>query len=213
MIGRVTVALSVAALLAVPAVAQDERGYPGDRDRDQRYQDQGYPNQGYAGQGYQGQGYQGQGGGQQMRCESWQYQPARCAIDARGGVALVQVIAGNCIQGQTWGFDRGSIWVGGGCRAIFASRGGGYPGGGGGYPGNGGYPGGGYPGGGYPGGQPTEIVCQSWQYQPARCPIGPGRRADITQVIAGDCIPGRTWGVDRGGIWVNNGCRARFRAY
>ena len=33
--------------------------------------------------------------------------------------------------------------------------------------------------------------------------------ARLADVIAGDCRPGN-WGVDRNGVWVNNGCRAVF---
>ncbi len=190
-----TLAVAGAVLLAPIALAAQGFNY-GDRD-DRGHHDGGDPG-----------AYPG--AGPQVRCESWQYQPARCQLGGRGRAQLVQVIAGNCIEGQTWGSDRGGVWVNGGCRAVFASfGGGGYPGQGGGYPG-GGYPG---QGGGYPGGQPIEVTCQSWQYQPASCPVGPARRADVVQLLGGDCIQGRTWGLDRGAIWVNGGCRARFRAY
>lgn len=197
MMHRMTTLAAIGVLLTIPvtAFAQD-RGYP---DRDGRGRDdRGYPG-----------AYPGFGGGQQIRCESWQFQPARCPTGGRGRAQLVQVIAGNCIEGRTWGSDRGGIWVNGGCRAIFTSFGGG------GYPGPGGYPGGGYPGpgGGYPDGQPVEVTCQSWQYQPTSCPVGPARRADIVQLLGGNCIQGQTWGLDRGALWVNGGCRARFRAY
>ena len=201
------IGMTVLALVAATSVAA--------QDRDGRYQDdRGYPQQdgrpGYPGPGYPQQGYPQQGyGSTQVRCESWQYRPARCAIDTRGGVGLVQLLGGNCVQGQTWGYDRGGIWVGGGCRAVFASGRGGYPGPGGGYPGGGG--GGIFPGGG--GGNVAEITCESWQYQPARCAAGYARRADVVQVYGGDCIQGRTWGIDRGAIWVTGGCRARFRIY
>lgn len=138
------------------------------------------------------------GGGQFVRCESWQFQPARCNMDTRGGVQIQRVIAGNCRQNQTWGWDRNAVWVNGGCRADFASAGGG-----GNNNGNNNNNGG--------GGQLIE--CSSWQFQPARCPVRVQNRVQLERVNGGECIQGRTWGWDRNSIWVNDGCRARFRVY
>jgi hypothetical protein len=195
--GMMTLAVVAGILFAPATLSAQDRGYPDRDDRGRDARDRGSPDYGDPGNGYVA-------GGQQIRCESWQYQPARCPIGGRGRAQLIQVIAGNCIEGQTWGSDRGGVWVNGGCRATFASFGGGYPGTGGGYPGA---------GGGYAGGQPIDVTCQSWQYQPSSCPIGVARRADIVQLLGGDCVRGRTWGMNRGAIWVNGGCRARFRAY
>ena len=197
-----TLAVLAGILFAPATLAAQDRGYPDRDDRGRDARDRGDPGYGDPSYGDPGNGYSG--GGQQIRCESWQYQPARCPIGGRGRAQLVQVIAGNCIEGQTWGSDRSGVWVNGGCRATFASFGGGYPGPGGGYPGA---------GGGHVGGQPIDITCQSWQYQSSSCPIGVARRADIVQLLGGDCTRGRTWGINRGAIWVNGGCRARFRAY
>jgi hypothetical protein len=142
-------------------------------------------------------------GGQYVRCESWQYQPARCNMDTRGGVRIQRVIAGNCRQNQTWGWDRNAVWVNGGCRADFVSaRGGG---------GNAGWDNGGWGNGGGGGGQIVE--CSSWQHQPARCSVRVRNSVTIDRVNGGECIQGRSWGWDRNGIWVNDGCRARFRVY
>ncbi len=140
----------------------------------------------------------------QIVCESWQFRPNNCPADTRGGVRLLQQTGGICTQGQTWGFTPRGIWVNNGCRAIFAVVGG--------RPGFGSGPGG---GGGFPdapvqGGRPRFIVCESWQFQPNRCATDVFQRPQV-DVIAGNCIEGRTWGWDRGGVWVNGGCRARFR--
>ncbi len=51
-------------------------------------------------------------------CESWQFRPHRCAADVHR-TPRIEVIAGRCVAGQTWGWDRRSIWVDGGCRARF----------------------------------------------------------------------------------------------
>lgn len=143
----------------------------------------------------------------EIKCESWNYQPTRCAVGNLADAQIKAVIAGQCYQGRSWGFDRGGIWVNNGCRARFyyetAYNGGGYPGGS--------YPGGGYPGGGNQGS--TIIKCESWNYQNARCAVDTRGGVEISRRIAGECSPNRTWGFDRGGIWVSDGCRAEFRVF
>ncbi len=54
---------------------------------------------------------------------------------------------------------------------------------------------------------PTE-VCQSdgrYQYCPANTRGGVRLQRQLSK---SPCIPNQTWGFDRGGIWVNKGCRA-----
>lgn len=131
--------------------------------------------------------------GQRVVCESWNYQPRSCPMDTRGGVRLSRVIAGDCREGQTWSWDRNSVNVRGGCRAEFAAGGGGP----------------GWGGGGWGGGGQT-IDCNSWNYQPARCPVSVNRDVELIQVYGGECIEGRSWRWDRRGIDVRDGCRARF---
>ncbi len=49
-----------------------------------------------------------------------QYCPAQIS---RGGVRLAQQLSGSpCVQGSTWGYDNGGIWVDRGCRASFQIR-------------------------------------------------------------------------------------------
>lgn len=62
--------------------------------------------------------------GRIVRCESWNYRYARCNLATSGGVRLVRIIAGDCRQGRTWGFDtrRNFVWVNRGCRADFQGR-------------------------------------------------------------------------------------------
>ncbi len=169
----------------------------------------GYPGGGYPGNGGNNGGYPGGGyppQARQITCESWQFRPNECPADTRGGVRLLQQTGGMCTQGQTWGFTPRGIWVNNGCRAIFAVVGG-RPGFG---PGPGPGPGGGFPTAPVPGNGGRLIVCESWQFQPNRCATDVFRRPQI-EVIAGNCVQGQTWGWDRGGVWVNGGCRARFR--
>lgn len=147
---------------------------------------------GYGGDpGYGGGLGYGSGPGQIVRCESWQFRPARCGMNTRGDVQIQRVIAGDCRQGN-WGSDRNGVWVTNGCRADFVSARGG--------------------GGGWGGGVQT-IECNSIRYQPARCNASGVNNVQIDRVLGGDCIEGRSWGWDRAGIWVNGGCRARFRVF
>lgn len=65
------------------------------------------------------------GGGLQtstVRCESRGYKYKECRVEARGGVRLQRVIAGDCRRGN-WGYRNDRIWVDNGCRADFAVRG------------------------------------------------------------------------------------------
>jgi hypothetical protein len=141
-----------------------------------------------------------------------------CSADTRGGVQLVrQRSDAACIQGRTWGIDRGGVWVDRGCRADFAVGAnnygyGGYPNGGYGYP-NGGY--GGYPSsggyGGYGSGYGQTFSCSSDDMRRHYCGVDTSGGVQIVrQRSDASCIQGRTWGYDRRGVWVDRGCRADF---
>lgn len=54
-----------------------------------------------------------------INCESWNYRPARCAVPNARSVRIAHVYGGNCVEGQSWGWSQGAIWVNGGCRARF----------------------------------------------------------------------------------------------
>jgi len=134
-------------------------------------------------------------------CESQNYHNAECAVPG-GPVALVRQLSsppGDCIEGQTWGFNgrNNTIWVSGGCRAEFRA---------------------GY-GGGYARPLPAPevtVFCESENYRNAECAVPGGPVALVRQLSTppGDCIEGRTWGFNgyNNTIWVTNGCRAEFRA-
>ena len=129
----------------------------------------------------------GDGGRETVTCESFGYKYRACALPGRGRADLVRIIAGQCVEGQSWGGRGGEVWVDKGCRAIFAAGRGG-------------------------GGSAQLITCESWSYKYAECAVT-GRRVELDSVIAGDCREGRGWGIAPRGIWVNKGCRARFRAF
>ena len=100
------------------------------------------------------------------------------------------------------------MWVNNGCRAEFATGSGGGHGGGW----NGGN-GGGHGGGGWNGGGPAQtLYCGSDDNRPRRCNVTIRRDARMVQQKSKSaCIEGRSWGWDRDGIWVSNGCRADFQ--
>ncbi|MFN9967954.1 MAG: DUF3011 domain-containing protein, partial [Lysobacteraceae bacterium] len=104
----------------------------------------------------------------------------------------------------SWGWDRRGIWVSNGCRAEFeAGRGSG------GRPGFGGGPG----WGGGPGGVQT-LRCESNDGRTNWCAIGFVRSVRLErQLSRGPCIEGQSWGWDRRGIWVSNGCRGEFTVW
>ena len=86
----------------------------------------------------------------------------------------------------------------------------GYPGSDyGGYPaGNTGYPGNAYPGNGNYG---NVLRCDSNDNRTQRCAADTrGGVRMVRQVSKSACVQGRTWGSDRDGIWVSQGCRAEF---
>ena len=132
-----------------------------------------------------------------VRCESIDGRTRQCPADTYGGVRLVrQLSRGACIQGQNWGYGRNGIWVTGGCRGEFAI----------------GYGGDRYDdgyGNGY--GDPQIIRCESNDGRSRGCPIDArGGVRLIRQLSRSPCIEGQTWGRDRHGLWVSQGCRAEF---
>lgn len=59
----------------------------------------------------------------EVTCESKSQKRVECNMDTRGEVRIVkQLSKGACIEGETWGLSKHSVWVDKGCRAVFASR-------------------------------------------------------------------------------------------
>ena len=56
--------------------------------------------------------------GRLIVCASWRFQPQRCAAVVHHR-PRIEIIAGNCHEGRTWGWDRRGVWVSRGCRARF----------------------------------------------------------------------------------------------
>ncbi len=132
-------------------------------------------------------GSPGWGGSDVVRCESRNNRWTHCPVSARGGVRLLrQLSASPCIEGQTWGQDRRGVWVAGGCRAEFRVRRGWQ--------------------------EPARLVrCESGDNRSRFCPVDiRGGVRLVRQFSRSPCIEGRSWGVQRGGIWVDHGCRGEF---
>jgi hypothetical protein len=68
---------------------------------------------------------------------------------------------------------------------------------------------------GQPGyGQPQTVSCGSPRHRLARCRV-PGYWRDariVRQTSNASCVRGRSWGFDRGSIWVDKGCGGIFAA-
>lgn len=133
----------------------------------------------------------GPGGSQYIRCESDDGRWNRCAAP-RGRVELVRQLSRSaCVRGQSWGTDGRGIWVNGGCRAEFRIE-----------------PRGGY---GHDGPAPERFVCESNDGRPRSCRVDTrGHVQLVRQISRSPCIEGRSWGRERDGVWVAEGCRAEF---
>jgi hypothetical protein len=138
--------------------------------------------------------------GRVMGCDSNDMRRHICATDTRGGVQMIrQKSDAPCVQGKTWGFDGGGIWVDRGCRADFQIGGGG---------------GGGFNGGGTWGGwdRGYNIYCPSDDGRKNWCPTDTRGGVQMVRQRSGSpCVLGSTWGFDQRGIWVDRGCRADFQ--
>lgn len=152
------------------------------------------------GGGY-GPGYPGgePGYSRVVRCESRDSRPRRCpsALGSRPRIAR-QLSDSPCIEGRTWGWDHGSIWVSHGCRADFVASGGWWDN----RPGYG-------PGDGAGYGQ--TVRCESRDNRRRYCDVAVRYGVTLQRQLSDTrCVHGRNWGWDRRGIWVDGGCRADF---
>ena len=58
----------------------------------------------------------------------------------------------------------------------------------------------------------STIRCESESYRYRYCPIRTDSRVNLIQQLSKTgCRENRTWGYDRGGVWVDQGCAAEFR--
>jgi hypothetical protein len=157
-----------------------------------------------------------------IRCGSNDGRFQRCPVPWRDAEIIRQESNSPCMRGQTWGVDRGGLWVDRGCRGQFVEMGrsGGYRPPDGGY-----YPPPGYPPPGYrppddggwrPGpdwDREIRFQCESNDNRYQFCQVDVGGRGDVRMVrqLSGtSCQEGYNWGWNRAGVWVSKGCRGLF---
>ena len=139
--------------------------------------------------------------GDAVDCRSNNYSLQRCPVPWRDARMVRQLSDTQCVRGMNWGVDRHGIWVDRGCAARFVASG----------RHHGDYEGGWRPPSGWD--QRFQIRCDSNDYQYNFCAVdlGGGGRARIDRQISGSpCIEGQTWGWNRAGVWVVQGCAAVF---
>ena len=133
----------------------------------------------------------GYGSQPRITCSSNNGRRNWCDIGRARDARLVRQISGSaCVRDRTWGVDQRGLWVDNGCRAEFVI---------------------GVRPGPPPPSPPQVVVCSSNNGRRNWCDVGNRRDIRFKRQISGSaCVQGRTWGTDRRGIWVDNGCRAEF---
>jgi hypothetical protein len=124
-----------------------------------------------------------------VRCESTNDRYRECEIDGVGRVRMTRQLSDDrCIEGRTWGYRDGMVWVDKGCRAEFSlvER-------------------------GFGNRRGTLVVCESDDGRRRECPADTRRGVVVQQQLSrNSCVQGRSWGYTRDSIWVDDGCRAEF---
>ena len=125
-----------------------------------------------------------------VRCESREGRWNQCPAETSTGLEMVRQLSKNpCIRGQNWGWDKSGVWVSGGCRAEFRAI-----------------------------GTPSErkakvriVRCESKDARRQQCQVDTGGTVKLRrQLSKAPCVEGKSWGHDRGGIWVERGCLGDF---
>ena len=153
------------------------------------------------------------GNNRMVVCASNQDRYRECATGFRGRVQLVNRLNNSqaCVEGRSWGQREGVVWVRNGCRAQFQSigrRG---------------------PRDDYENRDDRDasyderdewrrddnysVTCSSIDGRRSLCTWDPryGTPRLVQRISSTDCLEGRDWGYDnRGQLWVDAGCRARF---
>jgi hypothetical protein len=133
-----------------------------------------------------------------VTCESPDGRFHECRLEGAGVATLTRQMSDrDCIEGRTWDYRDGKIWVDKGCRGEFtlARRG--------------------------PGSLSAPIFAPALPTSTFVCESVGGRRnhcrADtmygailVRQTSDSTCQMGSTWGIDQNGVWVTRGCRAEF---
>jgi len=141
-----------------------------------------------------------------VECSSEDFSRTRCSVPWRDARLVEQLSKTSCIRGRTWGIDRRGLWVDGGCAGIFEEAGG-----------RRGSRKSGHGGGGWRPGPEWDsrfsITCESRDYRYHFCAVDVGSGGNVNledQISDSSCIEGRTWGWNRAGVWVKDGCGGYF---
>ncbi len=130
----------------------------------------------------------------EVQCESIGFGYWPCYIGSGYAEATVskQLSDTACVRGQTYGIDGSSLWVSGGCRAIFAisrvTR----------------------------QDEVERVVCESINYLQTECKVGQFVGVEFAQELSSvQCNRGVSWDYEpsEGVIWVRAGCRAAFNVF
>lgn len=163
-----------------------------------------------------------QGWNDPVRCASNDGHYARCVMPWRDARLMTQESKAACVRGDTWGVERGVLWVDRGCRGLFVAgdRWGGrdddryrdqY--------GDRGYRhhdrdddrGHWRPGPSWD--RQIRLQCDSnkKRYQMCQVDVGPrGHARLVRQLSDARCTEDYSWGWNRAGVWVAHGCRGQF---
>ncbi|CDH43175.1 DUF3011 domain-containing protein [Candidatus Contendibacter odensensis] len=122
-----------------------------------------------------------------VTCESLNNRYQHCRVDTRGGVQLQrQLSSAACRKDQTWGYDRGGIWVDRGCRAEFRV-------------------------GSNDHRRNQRLTCSAEGSGRQLCRADVRNEVIlIRQLSRAPCRFNSSWGYNRRGVWVDHGCRAEF---
>ncbi|WP_243041920.1 DUF3011 domain-containing protein [Dyella sedimenti] len=141
-----------------------------------------------------------------VRCGSDDGHFTRCQVPWRDAELIRQESNSPCTRGQTWGVDRGGLWVDRGCRGQFVEiRRGGYappppPSGGGWRPGP-------------DWNREIRLQCESNDREYHFCQVDVGGHGGVRllrQLSGSPCRQDASWGWNRAGVWVSKGCRGLF---
>ena len=140
-------------------------------------------------------GSRGSRHGKRLVCRSdgFAYNHCRSSAVGRGSKVRLakQISKTRCIQNKIWGTDERGIWVDRGCEAEFQilprrnNR--------------------------VTGGKDT-LRCSSKNYSYEHCRADTRRGVQLSrQLSQAACTQGKSWGHDRRGVWVDQGCSAQFQ--
>lgn len=121
-----------------------------------------------------------------VRCESIEGRSTSCDLPGTRGVALERQLGGSaCVFGRNWNWDGRRVRVEENCRGEFRNSLERFAVG-------------------------RSLECESDHGRAERCPADT-RAGVLFEEGDRNCAHGTSWGFDRAGVWVDDGCEASFR--